>query len=96
MNLVDRSGKTGSGLARPERGLSGSPPSGRPIRPRPISLMQSGDSRGKSGKTPSPSQRNAVVPMGGLEASKLEGSATSDENVQPRHVIPQLITLTWP
>lgn len=45
----------------------------RPIRPTAISYMHSGDSGG-----PSPRHRSAAISMG-MEASILEGSATSDE-----------------
>ena len=67
-----------------DAGVSGSwskkaPP---PFRPKAIPLMQSGE---RPGKATSPRQeQDPVVPMRGVEASKLEGSATSDENNQPR------------
>ena len=51
----------------------------RPIRPKAISLMQSGDSEGRS-----PGQRTTAASMG-LEVSKLEGSATSDEHYETSH-----------
>ena len=78
------SGDLGSGEVRVSGSWSKKRPP--PFRPKAIALMHSGE---RPGKATSPRQvQDPVVPMRGVEASKLEGSATSDENNQPRQACP--------